>query len=168
MFNKSLKNEWLVEDLRRNIILVQGEAFQNEMAESAGVDALSLKINQKYPTYKTVGGVHLESGFVLLLPCSLREILSLLGDFLDKTKKEPFQSLEALARWAEFFGWPPPDSEKCEGYILNYEMIRFTADAKGSALIFKYKDTQEDTFFLYSISVLAAGRNFYFLIRRYN
>ena len=167
-FGKPQFRQWDRKLMHQHIEFVDGLALQQEMKDYTDIaDDAKLKIDFRYPIYKKIGGVRIETGWLQLKKSNLTESLTLLSDFLSPLAlNDPQQNLQALSSWAELFDWETPSSTQCAGYILNRELVRFEETSKGSCLFFKFKDEAVDIFLLYRIWFLITSDNYFFLIQK--
>ncbi|MGL5254686.1 MAG: hypothetical protein ACRC9L_06825 [Brevinema sp.] len=167
-FGKNQPKVWDQNLMHQYIRFVDGDILHQEMREYTDIaESPSLKLDMEHPIYKKIGGVRIETGWLQLKKANLDQCISLLNDFVAPTAfKEPQQNLQALLSWAAMFGWSTPSANKCAGYILNRELIRFEESPKGSCVLFKFKDDVVDIFLLYRVWFLVAGQNYFFLIQK--
>lgn len=175
MFNKKKNSsnfQWIEQSLYQYKILAGKQDVQKLIQQFVG-EKLSthIKIDTPYPLIKTLSGVHIEIGEVVIKQIELEKILFLLTSFVEFTNIpqifNTIQNIDALILWAQENKLEVPDKLLCDGYICNNELITFGLLENVMTLEFKYKDNLNTPFIFYRLAFFATKKAYFMVQGKY-
>ncbi len=162
------KTVWTESLLYKQKILADDVSVKSMIQNFTDKDAgNSLKVNSPYSLTKSIGGIPIEIGELVVLHTELEYVLSLLSDFVSIKKDgkyEILQNIDAVENWTIANHLPPPNKELCDGYVFNNELVNFYSEENIMTLALKYKDSPHTSYNLFKMGFFRS-RDFYFIMQ---
>jgi len=162
---------WTEEYFRTLIKLADEVKLLNTIRGTEKEKPFRIELGAKYPLEKDLFGVKIESGNISIQKIIMKDILSMMDNFLEIRKiGSGFDliiktDLTEMVMLTKKYKLELPNLDVIQGYILNHELINLVR-GEHDYLQFKYKDSPENIFYLYKFYFTRIRKELYLVIEK--